>query len=892
MNFFTSILLRFKALLHHGSRQQELDEEMKSHIGLRVEELQRDGLNTQAARHQAMREFGSIEVAKEECRDSWGVRVATDLFRDFRYAATSLRRAPGLSLTIIATLALCMAANTTVFSVLNNLVLNPLPFKDSKNIVHIFNLNEEISTPYSLAAWTQYRDFKKNADHFEDFALISPQMKISGEAELSGLAVTPDFFDLLQVNPLLGRFFAPEESDPGPGQVMVITQSAWENDYGADPDIIGKEVRFLNENSYIIVGVAPRITEAFDSQLRFFIPRGISARERNPQRRYTGGTHLWGRIKPGVDHEKAMAQLEIIEARWHQANPGRYLRRVAFDSTEQHFTFGRPNPIKTHLILLQGGALLVLLIGCINVLNLLLSRASQRGHELSVRLSLGAARFALTRLMLCESILLAAVGALAGSALTWLGLFVVNRYLVVLAPNAPSMTLDSTVIAWTLLISGVVALIMGLLPIGILWRSGRITQVSGSARTSSTSGGARALSGTLVVTQVAMTFALLIGAGLLLQSYRNVLAVDPGFDASRVVTGSLSISRIFQKSDRVGARQRILESMREIPGVEGVSYISSDSIGKHLQVDPVWIAGASAQTEEEAPIALVRHVGREFFSTMGIPLIEGRDFRSGDMDPPMGQEVKRTSYIVDADFGRRYLPNRSVIDTEMSWNGHRNPNGFSHHFMPVVGVARRANFEGLEARDGLPVLYTYTELVPFPRFNLLVRTKRDPSTVIREIRGKLKEIHPSLHLYGATSLEVPYGNLNLGRQGTTLMLGVFAGLALFLSAIGIYGVLAYDVQQRTREIGIRGALGASPSGVLGMILKQGLVKTAIGLGLGIVGAVTLTRYLKSMLFDISSFDPMTYLFGGLGLLLVAVLASFLPARRAAKVDPMVALRCE
>ncbi|MGB0993825.1 MAG: ADOP family duplicated permease [Akkermansiaceae bacterium] len=891
MNALRTLLHRIGRLFSHRKIESELDEEMSFHLEQSIERNVERGMSPDQARREALIAFGGMEQTKEYCRDSWGTRAVTDLFRDLRYAATSLRRVPGLSLTIIATLALCMAANTTVFSVLNKLVLNPLPFKDSQNLVHIFNLTSEVSTPYSLAAWTQYRDFKEQADLFENFALVSPQMKISGESELSGLAVSSDFFNLLQVQPLLGRFFALEESDPGPGQVMVITQSAWENDYGADPDIIGKEVRFLNENTYIIVGVAPRITEAFDSQLRFFIPRGISARERNPQRRYTGGTHLWGRIKSGISHEEAMAQLEIIEARWHQANPGRYLRRAAFDSSAQHFTFGRPNPIKTHLILLQGGAFLVLLIGCVNVLNLLLSRASQRCHELSVRLSLGAERFALTRLMLSESILLAVVGALVGSALTWLGLLAVNRYLVVLAPNAPSMTLDGTVIVWTLVISGVVALIMGLLPIRILWRSGRIMQVSSSARTSSSSGGARKLSGSLVVMQVSMTFALIIGAGLLLQSYRNVLSVDPGFDASRVVTGSMSINRIYQLPDRVAARQRILESMREIPGVEGVNYISSDSIGKHLQVDPIWIAGDSAQTEEEAPTALVRHVGREFFSTMGIPITEGRDFRSGDMDPPIGQEVKRTSYIVDTEFGRRYLPDSSVIDSEMSWNGHRSPQG-EHHFMPVVGVAGRANFEGLEARDGLPVIYSYTEQIPFPRFNLLVRTTRDPATVIREIRGKLKEVHPSLHLYGATSLAVPYGNLNLGRQGTTLMLGTFAGLALFLSAIGIYGVLAYDVQQRTREIGIRGALGASPSGVLLMVLRQGMGKAVIGLVLGVAGAIILTRYLQSMLFDISSLDPVTYLIGGTGLLSVAALASFLPSRRAAKVDPMIALRCE
>jgi len=606
-----------------------------------------------------------------------------------------------------------------------------------------------------------------------------------------------------------------------------------------------------------------------------------------------GSSDLWARLKPGVTREQALAQLNTIERRWHVENSPQGL--VRFDALAQPFQFDEPNPLTARLLLLQSGALFVLLVGGMNVVNLLLGRASRRCHELCVRHSLGAGRSALVRLMLSESVLLAVVGAASGTALAWGGLQVINRYLAVLLPSTMPVTLSNTTFLWILATASALALVMGLLPMAFLWNSGRIQQLDNSANSASSSGRTRAFSGSLIVAQVAVTTALLIGSGLLLRSYANVLAVDSGFDASKVVTGYVHLHETRWNAggyEYEGVAQRIVEAMKEIPGIERVSYTGNGySVGEDIPIRPMHIRGTDYENPEQGAQVIYRHATSDYFQTMGIPILEGRAFRHGDETPYSAgmdldeRRARRTSYIVDEAFAKRYLKGGSALDVAMRVDDQPT-------WSPIVGVAGRANFQGLDKRDGLPVVYFYGSGHFDTRVGLVLRTTRPAEAVIGEMRQKLHEINPGLYVHDATSMADAFDTLLAGRQVITFVIGVYAGLALLLSTIGIYGVLAYDVQQRQREIGIRSALGATRRQIVDMVLRHGLRKTILGLAVGLIGAVALSRYLNSLLFDVSALDPATYAMVSLGLLFVALAASFVPARRATKVDAVIALRAE
>jgi putative ABC transport system permease protein len=788
---------------------------------------------------------------------------------------------------VIGTLVLCIGPNTAILSVLYSLVLKPLPFRDSEQLVRITNVAEKSGGAKYQSTLAQYRDFRANADRFESFALWTGQNYTLGGGDTPrrvwGAQVTADFFTLLQVEPLLGRFFAAEEQVSGKDRVIVLTQSFWESHYNRDPTILGREIN-LGDGLFVVIGVAPRGVEALDAQVRFFRPFVETPSRADPLSRYEAEAIVLGRLQMGVTVEEARAQLQVLEQRFYNVSADARLRRwldeggyrIGVGRVREEETAGLRSP----LLMLQGGALLVLLIGCVNVVNLWLARVSAKRTEFAVRYSLGAGRTTLLRQILWESLLLTGAATVAGVGLAWGGLQVFNQYLAVIQRTMHPVALEPGVLGCVGVVLATVAVIVSVLPWALLWRSGLSVTTS---RTASAGRKVRFMGGALVIAQVAISLVLLAGAGLLLRSFAQVLAVKPGFDASRIVQGRITFPKGYEDAGiNVATQQRVLAAMKEIPGVESAASVSDFGVSPDFGTLSVVVRGAEPVAGERQ--ATGQFVSPEFFETMGIPILEGRAFTGTDF------LRDGTTVVVDQAFAERYFPGRSAVGQEISFDPGGPPEGAP--WLRIIGVVGRAQLTGLEQRDGLPFAYGPFNEVSAPGITLLLRTSRPLTEVLNEMRGKLHEIDARLPLYETTTLQDVIDGLLTPRRGLVLLLGMFAGLALILAGVGLYGVLAYDVSQRTKEIGIRGAIGATRRQIVGLIMRQGVEKSIAGIGLGLIGAFYFTRFLEGFLFDVKPTDPLVFLGVSCLLLGVAVAASWLPARRAAKVDPVVALRAE
>jgi predicted permease len=813
-------------------------------------------------------------------------------WRDLRFSFRSLRRAPAFTATVVATLALCIWANTAIFSVLYGLVLKPLPFRDAGQIVDVYNMRPKAGQMHQNVSVVQYLDYKAHADLFENVALWSGWMfnigEESGTSRYVGMKITPEYFAVLGVPPLMGRFFTEEECRPGQDAVVVLTQSYWEKHFHADPAIVGQQVR-LSGRPHTIIGVVPRSFEEVSVAPLLMTPWVWDAARVQPNWRLAPMASMYARIKPGLGHGAALAQLQTLEQRFRDsvADPGLrdFLasgghRMGLADVRAEHIA-----SVKNGLLLLQGGALLVLLLGCVNVASLMLARANTRQAEFAVRQALGAGRAVLARQLLTEAGLLAVTGGALGVALAAASLRVINVYTDKIAYGLPPIRLDAGVLGLTLVISIGVALVIGLLPVARIWRAGSLQgAIQSGTRGASRGGGIRAMSGGLVVAQVALALLLLVGAGLLLRSFANVMAIDPGFDVKRVIHVRAAYDSSYTDLEKLqGLQNRILEKMREIPGIESVA--CSDRLPGFGENKPATlpIVGMAPGQDGIYPTAVVLGVSPEYFSTMGIRLLEGRGFTEADQVPKA-----RTVLIVDRKFAERHFPGRSAVGQLIAWG----PKDQKRDDAPViVGVAEVARVGGLEDSNDTP--YAYMAMgTSRGGLSIELRTTRAFKDVMPLIRAQLRAVDSALPIYQEQSMQTWLDDKLAGRRGILWLLGAFAGIALILAAVGLYGMLAYDVTQRTKEIGIRGALGATRGQIVAMILRQGLWKAGLGLALGLAGAFGLSRYLGSLLFGVKPTDPAIFVGVTALLLLVALLASWLPARRAAKVDPIVALRCE
>ena len=826
-------------------------------------------------------------------RDSWFVRLGSGAASDVRYAARQLWKSRGFASVTLLTLALCIGANTAIFSAVYGLMLKPLPFAEPDRLVEIYNTYPKGGVPRASSNVVQYLDYRDNASSYEHVGLWAPFQGMYGEdasaERLSGVRATADIFRVLGLTPLIGQFFSADHHTVANDKVLVLTQSFWETHYQEDPGVIGRTAR-LDGETFTIVGIAPRAFEAFNAaRARFVRPMSWNPATVNPNARHGNNPQLFARLKPGVALGQAQAEADTIERRFYDAGTPQvrtFLDRAGHQIAVRSVQLERVQPMRTTLYMLQGGVILVLLTGCVNVANLLLARANARRAELAVRSALGATRGVIARQLLLEGSLVTALGTALGIAvaagLTW-GF---NLYRARILPDALPFALDRDVLAVTTALALATALLISVAPIVHILRTNLSEVINSSSRGSSDGIGIRALSNALIVGQVAAALVLLCGAGLLIHSFMKAIAVHPGFDPRGVVVGRLAVPLALRGSGNAARtlQARVQQAMQEIPGVTSVAFSIATPFQGGMPLNAFTLAEDTLPPGSPQPGANRVVVSPEYLATLGLTLLEGRFIEPTDIRPDGTSRV----FVVDENFAKKYFAGRSAIGGRFSFGGRPQNDA---DWPTIIGVVRNVPHRGVYDDSGVPFVYQPLG-GGLGGGTVFLRTDRPVADTVALMRSKLTAIDPAIALFDTGPLQAAIDSSHTERRGTMLLLAGFAGVALFLSALGIYGVLSYDVTQRRREIGVRGAIGATHQQIIALVMRQGLWKAIIGLAIGLVGAVLLSGYLKTQLYQVSPTDPRAYVAVLLVLLFVAALASYLPARRAARINPIEALRVE
>lgn len=861
-------------------------DEMRHHLELRIEKNIEAGMDPEEAPYAALRAFGGVDQIQERCRDGMTWKFVEDYARDFRLACRLLRKNIGFTAVAMLTLALCIGANTAIFSMVYTLLLKPLPFPDADRIVGLHNVFESRSMDSNLV---QYVDYKSHATSYDAVGLWRLKSCTVGEKgsedRFTAASCTFEMFGILGVKPLIGHFFTADNSLLGEDRVMVLTESFWEIHFAKDPAVLGKPISVDGE-TYRIIGVAPRSIETFDTRMKFIKPEAWKLSWINPSQRYALDTPLYARLKLGVSISQAQAEANAIEHRFYDAAPDwnkRLLDHALYRITVAPIHDTRTQPVRAPLYLLQGGVLLVLLIGCVNVSNLLLVRANGRQAELAIRLAIGATRGALARQLLVESLVLSLSGSAFGIGIAYGAIHVINHYSAVMLPDAMPFVIDGRVLGFTVSMAVVVGLAIGMLPMANLLRPGLANFRNQAIGNASSNLNVRALSGALITGQVAVTLVLLAAAGLLLHSFANALAVEPGFDPKNLMTARIALGRPYWNDHGAVFQKQLIQSLEEIPGVSAVALAEGVPFEGGLGSNELTLKDSPIPSDSIQPNAYQIGVSAGYFEALHIRLLEGRYMNGHDTD---GMQ-----YVVDESFAQKYFPGRSAVGAHFTFQNRHLP-AKTADWPVIVGVVQKIPYTGAEDRSGTPFTY-YPLLNAQPEEpNLFVRSSRPLNDLTAAIRKKLHGLDPGIPLYHVETVRTAISESFSNRRAVMLLLGSFAALALFLSAVGIYGSLAFDVSQRTREIGVRGAVGGTQIQIICMIMRQGLSKTVVGLCIGLEVAALLCPLMKDMLYDLKYTDPWTLVLTSLLLVVIAALASYFPAARAANIDPVQALRTD
>jgi putative ABC transport system permease protein len=818
--------------------------------------------------------------------------VLTGVAGDLRHALRLLWKGKGLSATTLLTLALCIGATTAIFSSVYSLLLKPLPFAEPERIVELYTSAAKAGLDKMPANVPLYLDYKNHATSYEAIALWDFSEQMFGEDEaphrLEMARATAEIFSILRLQPLLGQFFTLEQNRPGADKVVVLTQTFWRTQFSGDPEIVGKTIRIASE-SYTVIGVAPRGFEAWDARVNYILPLSWQPAQENPHGRYGVEIELYGRLKPGVSAGHADAEAKALEKIYVDAAPPQtrsFSERSGMTMNVGGVQAQRVQPVRSTLLMLQGGVAFVLLIGCMNVANLQLVRANSRQSELAIRSALGAGRRVIARQLILESLLITGLGAVLGLGVAWAALRASNFYLAKMLPHALPATLDLRVLGFAVGLSLVIGVLIGLIPVFHILRTNLAEVIQSSSRSSSSGRGVRTLSSGLVVVQVAVALMLLTGAGLLIHSFAKAIAVNPGFNPHGVISARIIIPMAQRTTPEAASafHERLMFALHGIPGVTSTALAYSTPFQGGLPINAFSLENDELPPGAAQPGAYRVQVTPGYREALGLQLVEGRFYEDADRDPT------RRVYVVDESFAKKYFSNRSAIGGRFAFGARPEK---PEDWPTIIGVVRDIPHNGVEEKSGNPFIYQVIQQgARHGGPTLFLRSDRSLADLTAELRLRMRELDPKIFLFDVESLNHAVGSSFDNRRAVMLLLATFAGLALFLSSLGIYGVLAYDVSQRTREIGVRGAIGASHEQIIGMIIKQGLSKAGIGIVIGLVGAFFVSRSMTSLLFGVKPTDPLVYLAVGVLLLVVAVLASYLPARRAAKIDPLVALRDE
>ena len=800
------------------------------------------------------------------------------LWQDLRYGARMLLKNPGFTSIAVITLALGIGANASIFSVVNAVLLRPLPFKEPERLIMIRETKIPQFPEFSVSPGN-FLDWKRRNTVFERLVAVrTPSFNLIGTGDpeqLIGMRVTDGFFAILGAKPELGREFLPEEDQPGRNNVVILSHGLWQRRFGGDPKIMDQTIT-LSGQIYTVIGVMPATFSFGGSETALWTPMGFTSDDAQNH----GGHFLSaiGQLKPGATLEQARSEMSAIAGQLAQeypdANAGWNVKLLPL----QEFIV---RSVETTLLVLLGAVAFVLLIACANVANLLLARAAGREKEIAIRTALGAGRARIVRQLLTESALLALAGGVAGLLLAKWG----TALLLKLAPqNLPRMSdvsLDGRALAFTAAVTLVTGLIFGLVPALQASKPNLTETIKDAGGRGSTEGGRRQfVRGSLVVLEMASALLLLVGAGLLIKSFWRLQRIDPGFNPNNALTASVTLpSRKYPEENQQSAFfQQLLEKVRALPGVQAagasnVVPLGGDYVlGFVIEGRPPLPPGAGQSTNYYS-------VSADYFKAMGIPLLRGRVFTEQDT-----RNSTRVAVISES-MAKRVFPNEDPIGKRIHVT-----NGPTV-FREIVGIVGDVKHYGLDQDTTLQTYEPYTQQ-PFSFMTLVVRTAGDPTNLTSAIRNQVLSIDKEQPVSGVRTLEQRVSTSIAQQRFSMLLLGVFAAVAMVLAAVGIYGVLSYAAAQRTHEIGIRMALGARAGNVLKMVIGQGMKLALAGVALGSGAALALTQLMKRLLFGVTAADPMTYVVIALSLTLVALFACWIPARRAAKVDPMVALRVE
>ena len=806
------------------------------------------------------------------------------LWKNLVYSARMLWKKPSLTAVAIIAIGLGIGANTAIFSVVNTVLLQPLPFPQPKQLVNIASeqRNQTLDGRGTFSV-PDFLDVQKSSTTLQYVATFQGSGTFTTDGNeperLLGAMVSYDYFNVLGVKPELGRVFTPDEDKPGAASVVVISHSLWQRRYAGDPNIIGREIDLGGKTT--VVGVMPAGFEfpISDDNQDFWEPLFAASFMTKEVREERANRFLpvIGRLKPGTTVEQAKADLDLISRQIEQSSPVSNTNLI-FNAVLMHEDLTRD--YRTALLVMLGAVGLVLLIACANVANLLLARAVSRQKEIAIRVALGASRRRIAGQLLMESVLLALAGGAFGLLLATWGTDLLVAYGPADVPRLRDVGVDRYVLFFTLGLATLTGIIFGLAPALHASKPAPGNMLKESGRGVYT--GRSRMRSALIVSEVALSLMLLAGAGLLINSFWRLLQTDVGFNPEGVLALDIPLSRETYKTteERVAAFQQLIARMKTVPGVRDVSVVSNVPLSDNDIEVSFQIEGREPYKPGEEAVADYTVTGNDYFRTMDIALLRGRVFT--DSDTANSPQVM----VVSKAFTKVYFPNEDAIGKRIILDGkNRTPR-------EIVGVVDDVRRKGLDS-DVQPEMYFSFVQKPERRLNLVIRsTTEDASQLTPAARAEVKAFNPGQIIWRAQTLEQLLSTSVAPRKFNMLLLGIFAGVALVLAAVGLYGVMSYSVGWRTQEIGIRMALGAKRTDVLRMVVRQGMTMTLIGLALGLVGVIALSRVMAGLLYGVSPTDPLTFIGVSIVLLVVALLACLIPARRATRVDPIVALRSE
>jgi predicted permease len=808
------------------------------------------------------------------------------MFSDLRYAFRQLAKYPGFTAVAVLTLALGIGANSAIFSVVNGVLLQPLPYRQSDRLVYLYSRFPTLGFDEFWISPPEYRELQERAHSFSSIgAWRTGRVNVAGTespVRVTAASVSAEFFTTLGVSPIAGRPFTTEEDRPDGPAVAVISNGLWQRVFGGDPNLVGSRLQ-IDGAPATITGVMPPGFDIEDAGVDVWVPLQLAA---HPVDRTSHYLNLVGRLAPGVSLEQARTEMRALVAGWREAVPAGHVptpdnHPIAMRSLQEQMTGG----VRTALWLLLAAVGLVLLIAVANVGNLLLAKSEGRRREVAVRFAIGAGRRRLVRQFLTESLVLAVLGGAVGLFLGYIGLPLLLATSPDSLPRLREIGLDWWVVAFTISVSLIAGLLFGLAP--LLHLSGRSMAVSlkeGARRATAAAARQRVRRG-LVVAEVALAVVLAIGAGLLIRSLDALHRVDPGFDPHGLLTFQLYVPEArYTDATAAGAfYASLLDRIEGLPGVQSAAAMDGLPPLRNVNANDTEFEGVERTPDRPFNVDYYQFVQGDYFETMGIPVVEGRGFELGDdaNGPPV--------VLVNETLARLYYPGQSPLGR------HINP-GDAPFWFTIVGVVKDVKQGGLSQPTGTELYFNNPQVaaagLPVRAMNIVVRTSRPPLALAGEVRETVHELDPSLPVAHVQTMEQNIAETIRRPRFLTLLLGIFAALALALAAVGTYGVLAYTVAERSHEIGIRMAVGAQGGHVLGMVLKSGLALTGAGLGLGVLGAVGATRLMRTLLFGVATTDATTFVLAPVVLAAVATAACVIPALRATRVDPADALRYE